>query len=72
MPAYIALHWLLWTLAGTAATVGQKANLGRNTAVKSGSFLYGIRNYGVIMGVKICFSCFMELSRCRIRNYRKC
>ncbi len=57
---------------GTAAIVGQKAIFGRNTAVKSGSFLYGIRNYGVIMGVKICFSCFMELSRCRIRNYRKC
>ena len=57
---------------GTAAIVGQKAIFGRNTAVKSGSFLYGIRNYGVIMGVKICFSCFMELSRCRIMNYGKC
>ena len=43
------------------AIVGQKAIYGRNTAVKAGSFLYGIRNYGGIKGFKICFDCFMEL-----------
>lgn len=41
--------------------VRQKAISGQNMAIKLGSFLYGIRNYGRIMGVKICFSCFMEL-----------
>lgn len=39
----------------------KKVVSGQNTAIKSGSFLYGIRNYGGIKGFKICFDCFMEL-----------
>ncbi len=57
--AVLCCLFMAWCI--TTVTVGQKAISGQNTAVKAGSFLYGIRNYGKMMGFKICFSYFMEL-----------